>query len=134
MHVVLTSDQSRYIAERIRRFVAEAPPGYQALAADVADLKVLPLLLGWTEITAIREDGQLVKFSTEGEYEGAVPVEDLVLARASLKAAADQHPGLEALRPLRGPESRDCDLCHGDGVLPGKPMLVCKCGGVGFLD
>lgn len=132
----LTQEQSTHIEHLIDSFQGEAPETHQWLSPFVLRYKALPMYLGWFETTGLLANGQVVKWSTEQEYEGVKPVDDLILFRASLMEAVNRYAGCEFLIPERPENAIDCDICEGTGTIqhPEMSKVICQCGGVGWLD
>jgi hypothetical protein len=130
------SADAEFIRERIRRFVVEAPSELQWQAPYVEEHDALPLYLGWTETLAIRPDGTLVCWSTEGEWSGAREVDDPILVNLALVEGAAHYPRLRPLIPTKPASATTCDSCQGRGTLAlGAELsnVICKCGGTGWL-
>ena len=109
----MTPEQSAWLADRIAAYSAESPPQLRWLAEFAAQAGALPLYPGWFETIGLRPDGEVVSWSTEGDYPGTKPVEDRYLGLTSLVDAAKRHPELRPLLPLRPPGARDCrHLAH----------------------
>jgi len=132
--VPVTAETSDYISRCVRAFCDEAPDKLHWQTQYVAEFSALPLYIGWTETIGIRADGEIVRWSTEGEYIGVRPVEDPIWVRAGLVEGSKRYPGLQALIPARPPDARTCPVCSGAGYPPGWPHIGCSCGGVGWVD
>lgn len=132
--VPVTVETSEYIARCVGAFCDEAPEQLRWQAHYVAEFRALPLYIGWTETIGLRPDGEIVRWSTEGEYTGVRPVEDPVWVRAGLVEGSKRYPGLRSLIPARRPDARTCPVCAGAGYPPGLPHIGCSCGGVGWVD
>lgn len=126
--------ESTFIADRIRAFDRESPERIRWLSSDVVRYGALPLYIGWTETIGVRPDGAIVKWSSEGEYEGCHPVDEIVLVRTALVEGAKRYPPLMGLIPTRPVGARTCEHCGGLGYFPQFPALICDCGGVGWRD
>jgi hypothetical protein len=74
----------------------------------VAQFAALPLYLGWFETIAIRADGEIVSWSTEGEYPGVRPVEDRYLWLSALVDGSRRYEPLRSLLPRRPAGAVDC--------------------------
>src|SRR5271168_4579105 len=94
---------SEYIARCIGAFRDEVPEQLRWQSQYVAEFAALPLYIGWTETIGLRADGEIVRWSTEGEYPGLRSVEDQVWVRAGLVEGSKQYPGLKCLIPERSP-------------------------------
>src|SRR5207253_9912708 len=95
---------------------------------------VLPLYHGWTESLGIRPDGALIRWSTEGEYEGIREVDEPIWLRIALVEGAKRYPILQRHIPARPPSAPTCPTCHGTGSIQQFPTMICQCGGVGWVD
>jgi hypothetical protein len=120
------------IAERVRRFAAEAPEELRWLAPFVAEFGALPLYLGWTEAIGIRPGGELVRRSTEGDFVGTRPVEDRGWRMTAVVVGSRRYPELRPLVPQRGPDDVEC-WCHDLPPLTSGRVIGDKCGGLGWL-
>jgi hypothetical protein len=129
----LDARQAKFIADRVRELERESPQTWRWQQEFVSAYGVLPLFLGWTETLGIQPDGHLVRWSTEHEYPGLLPIEAPVDCALVLVRAAQLYPVLEALLPQRPPEVPDCPTCAGCGRLPQLPDLVCECCGLGWV-
>ena len=132
--VAVSLENSQYIARCVEAFRDDAPEKLRWQTPYVAEFFALPLYIGWTETIGLRADGEIVRWSTEGEYTGVRPVEDPVWVRAGLVEGSKRHPGLQGLVPIRPPSARTCPVCSGAGYPPGLPHIGCSCGGVGWID
>src|SRR5687767_14571846 len=96
--VPLSAELSAYVAARITAYADEAPKleGPQSQTPFVAELRVLPLHLGWGETLALTIDGRFVSYSEDCDYPGTKPVDDPRWALAALVDATDRYPGLQA--------------------------------------
>jgi hypothetical protein len=72
--VVVTDVDSRYIAERVAAFSEEAPETLRWHSCYIEQFSALPLYVGWTETIGLRADGELVRWSTEGDYAGLLVI------------------------------------------------------------
>jgi hypothetical protein len=106
--IPLSAEVSRLIADRVVRFQVDAPDRVNWLVGYVAEFGALPLYAGWIETIGIRPDGQFIRWSTEGEYAGALPLEDTDWVVTALVAGVELYPELRSLLPQRGPEAVDC--------------------------
>jgi hypothetical protein len=89
-------------------FSSEAPEQLRWEAPYVAEAAALPLYLGWTETIGIRADGEIIRWSTEGDYPGVQPVEDRYLWLTALVDGSRRYPELRALLPTRPAGAVDC--------------------------
>jgi hypothetical protein len=108
VQLAVSSELAAWLAERIAAYHEESPPELRWLGEYVAQAGALPLCPGWSETIGLRPDGEIVSWSTEGEYPGTKPVEDRYLWLTSLVSAAKRHPQLRALLPVRPPGAWDC--------------------------
>src|SRR4051812_31920656 len=99
MRIPLPAELSRVVAERIAGFPAEAPEALRWLVPHVLTYEALPLHLGWTETIALRADGEVIRWSTEGEYLGPTPVGDGITALQALVDGVARYPELRAVLP-----------------------------------
>jgi len=132
VRVAVSSELSTFIAARVAGYPAEAPERLQWASPFVAEFAALPLYLGWTETIGIRPDGDLVRWSTEGDYAGVRPVEDRMWLLPALVDGARRYPELAILLPERPPGAVDCQCRNHPLLAPGQ-VLCGECGGVGWL-
>jgi hypothetical protein len=123
---------SAFIAARIAGYAAEAADELQWQSPFVAQFAALPLYLGWTETIGLRPDGQLIRWSTEGDYAGMRPIEDRIWMLSALVAGAQRYAELRALLPKRPPGAVDCP-CRKHPLLASGKVLCDQCGGIGWL-
>ena len=91
-----------------------------------------PLYLGWMETIGIRADGEMVSWSTEGDYSGLRPVEDRTWLLSALVCGVERYPELRALLPERPKEAVDCP-CRKHPLLVSGKIRCGECGGIGWL-
>jgi hypothetical protein len=136
--VAVTPEEAALLLERIARFENEASPQLLWQLPFVREHQALPLYVAWTETTGIRADGTLIRWVTEdgwgdGRELGVIPWVNLALVQG-----AKRYPELRRLIPDRPKEARTCDQCNGSGTIPGLSEkyanLICKCGGIGWLE
>jgi hypothetical protein len=132
--VMNSAELSAYITERVAAFAQEAHERLRWLVPCVRQFAALPLYVGWVEVIAVRPDGALVRWSTEGDYQGTRAVSDATVARAALVEGTKRYPPLRDLIPTRPAAARTCPDCGGAGALAALPNVSCACGGVGWLD
>jgi hypothetical protein len=130
--VAVTEEIAEYIAARIVNFSNEADKTIRWLVPYVAKFSALPLYLGWVEIHGIRPDGEVVSWSTEGEYIGVRPVEDQISVLSDLVEGSGRYPSLRALLPARGQSAVDC-RCRGHPLFESGKVMCGDCGGIGWL-
>jgi hypothetical protein len=132
--VEVTEDEAAYIAARVGSFASEASADWMWQNTFVQQFAALPLFLGWSETLGIRADGSLVRWSTEGEYKGARPVDRQVDVNLALINGSRRYPRLVRLIPRPPSEANVCAQCHGTGrVAVSDDPLVCACGGAGWV-
>ena len=73
--VAVPPEVRAYIQARIAAYSSESSEPFRWLAPYVAEFEALPVYLGWFDATGIRADGEIVCWSTEGEYPGVMPVD-----------------------------------------------------------
>jgi hypothetical protein len=131
--VLLTKDLADVIAFHIAAYPTEAPePPRDWEAPFVAAFAALPLYRGWSETIGIRPNGELVRWSTEGEYEGALSLEDSFWALAALVVGVARYPDLSPLLPARPAGAVDC-FCLGHPVFVSRRVICGECAGLGWL-
>src|SRR5579875_317597 len=96
----MSADLSDWVAARAAAFPSKAPRPIRWLAPYVAENGALPLHVGWFETIAIRPDGEIVRWSTEGDYVGSLPVEDRYVWLSALVDGSRRHEALSVLRLL----------------------------------
>ena len=138
MHrVPMTDRQSAFIRERVSQFEQEAPKDFRWEIPHVREHAALPVFRGWTETLAIREDGSLVRWSTEGEWPGARELDEPTWVNLALVQAARLYPELKGLIPARPDDAETCVQCRGTGQVPDLSAtlkaVICCCGGTGWL-
>ena len=131
--VMVTPEESTWIAQRIASYATEAPEERRWLAPYVEEHRALPLSSGWVETEGIRTDGTLVQWSTEGEYSGTRPVDDPLVRHQLLGQATREHPSVVCLAPMRAAEDLACVPCGGTGRYEHLPVVLCICGGLGWV-
>jgi hypothetical protein len=138
MHrVALTDRETAFIRERVDRFESEAPDDWKWELPYVLKYGALPVFRGWTETLAIREDGSLVRWSTEAEWPGAREFGERTWVNLALVQAARLYPELQGLVPPRPNDADTCPQCRGSGQIAGLKealkSVICGCGGTGWL-
>jgi hypothetical protein len=133
VRLAVSPEQSAWIAARVAAFPAEAPEQLRWQAPYVAEFGALPLYLGWFETIGIRADGEIVSWSTEGDYPGARPVEDRYEWLTALVDGARRYEALRALLPARPADAVDCrHLAH---PLFSEGKVFCpECCGLGWVQ
>jgi hypothetical protein len=121
-------DVAAYIAARIAAYPTECDPHLAWLAPYVAEFAALPCYVGWFETIALRVDREFIRWSTEGDYSGARPVDDRRVQLSSLVEGAQRYPGLRVLLPVRGPLDADCWCLQHPDVGSGKRICPTCCG------
>jgi hypothetical protein len=123
---------SAFIAARVASYPSEVPERLRWMSPFVADFAALPLYVGWTETIGIRLSGEIVRWSTEGDYPGVQPVQDDKWVLSALVAGAERHPELRTLLPPRPPRAVDCP-CRNHPLFVSGKVLCGTCGGIGWL-
>lgn len=132
--VFVTAEESAFIAARIASFATEAPEPLRWQSPYVERFVALPVYIGWTDTIGLRSDGELVRCSTEGDYVGFKPEDDVLWIRIALVQGAKRYSELRRLITPKPPTAHECPDCGGTGQLPALPQVICRCGGVGWLD
>jgi hypothetical protein len=130
--VPVSAEIEAQIASRIGAFSAEAPEKLRWLVPYASQFGALPLYPGWTETIGIRPNGEVVRWSTEGEFVGARPVEDRSWVLAALVAGANRYAELRPLLPVRGPDAIDCP-CRAIPICTSGQVGCVECGGLGWV-
>jgi hypothetical protein len=131
-HIAVSAELSAFLADRIASYRAEAPEELQWASSFVAEFAALPLYFGWSETIALSPDGRMVRWSNEGEYVGAQPIQELEWVLPALVAGAARYPALQVLLPTRPPGAVDCP-CRAHPLFASGQVLCGRCGGVGWL-
>jgi hypothetical protein len=131
--VAVSPELSAWIAARIAAFPAKAAEQLRWEAPYVSEAKALPLYLGWFETIGIRADGEIVRWSTEGEYPGVQSVEDRYVWLSSLVDASRRYPELRVLLPTRPVKAVDCRHLSHPIFAEGK-VFCPECCGLGWVD
>lgn len=123
---MMTSAISHAIAALIRSSQSDVVSN-----EDQAFLKnnCLPLYRGWTATIGIRPDGTFVYFDYERQSWTSVEPEWQL---AALVEGASKFPVLQALLPIRTPESEDCKSCSGTGYILNPKLKCANCCGLGW--
>jgi len=133
--VELTPNESQSVQHLINNFEAEIPD--QTLhhyIPYVRQHQAIPLYCGWFETTALTVTGEIVMWSTEGEFDGLRKPDDPHLVMCSRMEGLRRYPQLKSLRPVRPDTAVTCGACKGTGRIPKFSEIYCKCSGVGCLD
>jgi hypothetical protein len=130
--LAMSPEQSAWITARVASFPAEAPEQLLWEARNVADFGALPLYLGWSETIGIRADGEIVRWSTEGDYPGARPVLDRYTWVTALVDGTRRYEALRALLPSRPADAVDCRCLVYPVFCEGK-ILCPECCGLGWV-
>src|SRR6266498_5589371 len=125
--IPLTGEIASFIAARIADFPTEAGEQCRRDSQYVAEFSALPLYFGWIETIGIRPDGQLIRWSTEGDYLGSQPVDDRIWTMSALVEGARKYPELAVLLPIRGPEAVDC-RCRMIPLFRENKLICSECG------
>jgi hypothetical protein len=132
MRIRLPDAVAAFIASRIAGYAHEAPEGWRWHLPHVAEFGALPVYAGWTETIGLRPNGEMVRWSTEAEYQGIQLLEDPTWALIALVNGASRYAELRALLPTRGPAAVDCP-CRKHPLF-GSGKVVCpECAGLGWL-
>jgi hypothetical protein len=132
VRIAVPPELSAFIAARVASYPTEAPERLRWESPFVTDFGALPLYPGWTETIGIRPDGEIVQWSTEGDYPGLRAVEDRLWVLSALVAGAKRYPELRALLPERPAGAVDCQ-CRDHPLFVSGKVLCGTCGGVGWL-
>jgi hypothetical protein len=131
--IQLSDDMAAFITARIERFASESPEQIRWEYRYVAMFKALPLYLGWTETIGIRQNGEVIRWSTEDEYVGTQSVEDHSWLITALISGAKWYPEIQSLIPKRGESDKNCWCANYPRFRSGE--LICgTCGGIGWLS
>jgi hypothetical protein len=133
MQIDVPPSLSAWLAEKISTFNTDATPDRVWLAECVAAANALPLYEGWFDTIGLRPNGEVVQWSTEGEYLGIKRVEDRCFFLNSLVHATERHQELCLLLPSRPPTARDCDHLAIRGMVE-KKLFCSRCCGLGWVD
>lgn len=131
--VIVNSELSAYIADRIAGYPAESPAPLRWLTRYVAEFKALPIYVDFVEATGIRACGEFVCWSTEGEYPGVKPVADRYYWLSALVNGCRNYPELRALLPNRPASAVDC-RCVGHPLFADGNIVCGECCGLGWVD
>ena len=132
MRIAVPEGVAAYIAARIAGFPDEADERHRWQSRYVAEFGALPLYLGWFETIGIRPGGEVITWSTEGEFAGTRPVEERTCVVSALVAGSERFPELRQLLPEREPGATDCP-CRNHPLVASGQVLCGECGGVGWL-
>ena len=130
--VAVTNEMSEFIGDRIASFASEAEERIRWLAPYVSEHDALPLYLGWTATIGIQADGEIVSWSTEGDYAGVRSVEDCNWELAALAVGSKRYPKLRGLLPIRSPGAIDC-RCQNHPLFASGQVICEECCGLGWL-
>ena len=133
MRLAVSPELSAWLEARLAAYPAESPEQLRWLAPYVAEFGALPLHVGWLETIGLRPDGDVVIWSTEGDYPGTRAVEDRYLWLTSLVDGAKRHPELNTLLPERTAGARDCWCRAHTPFVEGK-IFCPECCGLGWVD
>jgi hypothetical protein len=132
--VLVTDEERAFIEQRVDRYADEAPTELRWQLPYVRAHGALPLYVGWTETAAIRPNGEMVRWSTEGDWPGARELSERIWITTALVRGAARYPQLRRLVPSRPDGARTCEVCGGTGRFPLRSGIICQCGGVGWID
>ena len=128
----MSPELSAWIAARVAAFPSEASEQSRWEAPYVAEAAAFPLYFGWIETIGIRADGEIVRWSTEGEYAGVQSVEDRYLWLSALVIGSQRHPEFRILLPARPAGAIDCQHFQHPMFAEGK-VICSKCCGLGWV-
>jgi hypothetical protein len=130
--VPVSDEIAHQLSRRIATFAAASPDTLRWLVPYVRQFGGLPLYVGWTQTIGIRPDGELIEWSTEGDYEGSRPVSDATWIIIALVTGAERYPELRSLLPVRDTDAIDCPCRSNPLFAPGQ--IICgECFGLGWL-
>jgi hypothetical protein len=132
--VLVTDEERAFIEQRVDGYAHEAPTELQWQLPYVRAHGALPLYVGWTETAAIRPNGEMVRWSTEGDWPGARELSERIWVTTALVRGAERYPQLWRLVPSRPEGAHTCEACGGTGRFPPRSEIICQCGGVGWID
>lgn len=132
VRLLMPAGLSDWVTDRVAAFPSEAPETLRWQAPHVAENAALPLYVGWFETIAIRPDGQIIRWSTEGEYVGGRPVEDRYVWLSALVDGSRRYAALSALLPPRPAEATDC-ICMSHPLFASGKILCSDCCGLGWV-
>jgi len=132
MRFAMPPELSAFLEARIVGYATEAQENLRWESRFVAEFAALPLYAGWTETIGIRPDGEVIRWSTEGDYPGVRPVVDWISVLSALVTGTTRHPELRLLLPERPPGAVDC-WCRNHPLLASGQVLCGTCGGIGWL-
>jgi hypothetical protein len=130
--IAVAAELAKFIEAQIAAFSIEASEYVRDQAPAVSEFCALPLYYGWTATIAIRPDGQVIQWSTDGEFEGCQPVGDRIWVLLALVSGSKRYPELKVLLPIREPEAVDC-ACREHPILTSGNIGCGECGGIGWL-
>lgn len=136
MRVAVSQKLAAFIAARVANYPAEATEPYHRWEASaVAAFAALPLVRHWYETFALRADGELVRWHTDGPepYHGVRPLEERIDWLSALVEGARRWPELQALLPDRPPGAVACRCVGHPGFGPGKAICP-ECCGLGWVE
>jgi hypothetical protein len=132
VRVSVPAELAAFLQARIADYAAEAPEPLRWAAPFVTEIGALPLYFGWTETIALRPDGQLVCWSTEGHDAEVRPLHDGAWVLPALVAGADRYPELRELLPERPSDAVECP-CRKHPLFASRQIPCGRCGGLGWL-
>jgi hypothetical protein len=131
--VALSPELSAYVAARVASFSEESLATQKWAAPFVAEFGALPLYFGWWATIGLKPDGEIVEWSTEGEYVGTRPVEERFFWLSGLVNASRQYPELRQILPERPANAVDCQHLAHPWFAEGK--VICpECCGLGWVS
>lgn len=129
MRLSLSPEFSEWLKAEISDLASDTSEPLPAEGVNAAG--ALPLYRGWWETIGLRPDGEIVSWSTKGDYTGTRPVGERSVWLSALVHAAETWPELWLIVPPRPPHAIDCK--HIPPVAEGK--LFCSlCCGLGWIE
>jgi hypothetical protein len=126
--IAVSAELASFIEARIEAFPIEVPEIHRDEAPFVARFGGLPLYYGWGATIAIRPDGQMVEWNTDG----CQPVLERMWVVAALITGSKRYPELKELLPVREPGAVDCS-CREHPIFASGKLECGECGGIGWL-
>ena len=131
------SELSNWIQNAIGRYTIATSNEPEYLKWYATRYNLLPIYPDWTHCYGLRSDGIVFLFSTEDEEMTIHEETDERLRNMALYLGAKKYPELKLLVPVRPATAIDCPACEGLGKIDipgvGPDVIVCYCGGLGWL-
>jgi hypothetical protein len=80
----------------------------------------------------MRPDGEIIRWSTECDYLGALPIEDRYVCLSALVDGSRRYEMLKVLLPSRPADAIDC-VCMSHPMFASEKILCSDCCGLGWL-